>query len=149
MQDQHKFIVDTSAWPIVSITYPPVPTVESIAQFVRQIDAVMADAKRRRAHVAGVADLSQLRITAATSETRAALAEGLAELDAKYPNLAVCDAVISQSPMVRGLVAAHSALRMRRNHITRTFSCRAEAMSWASLTLHSSQRRAGVIHGHA
>lgn len=51
MNDLRRFFcVDTAAWPLICITYPVVPTLDSVAQFVRDIDKVMAQATRQGVH---------------------------------------------------------------------------------------------------
>lgn len=139
---QAGFTVDTSYWPAIQVIYPPAPSRQDVDIVVACVRRLFERGRDENVHVATIADLRLVHLEKSTSELRQHLAVSLAKIDQDFPGLAVCDAAVVSSPLLRLVISAHARFRLKRSHITRCFFTMEEAHAWADLTLRRHNRTA-------
>lgn len=134
------FTLDTDAWPIILVIYPPLVTQANIDLCMVTLRRRFERGRAEGVHLAVVADMRPTHIEKTTAQIREHLATSLAKVDRDFPGLAVCDAAVVTSPLIRLAISAHARFRLKRAHITRCFSTLQEARAWADLTLRSHRK---------
>ena len=131
-------MVDASEFPLVRITYPPVPKPEALGHYL--------DASRRfysQGRCATVVDLRAMSLFVNTADNRRRIAEAMDQLGREFPDHLVAEATVHPLAIVRAAVRAHNWLRKEGDFETASFAAPEPAEAWAREQL----SRVGLLSG--
>lgn len=130
-QTWEPMAIDLTAWPVIVIRYPTVPTLEAVDDYCDRLMELFTRGEAGGQRLATVVDLRRLSASQTSSKVRAHLANRLDAIIAAHPATMACDALISESAVVRGLVTAVYWLRPNSRYPFRCFDRPDQALAWA------------------
>jgi hypothetical protein len=126
---------DISALPLVVITYPSYMTLAEANAYAQQLDQVLQGGR-----IGTVVDIRALDSSAVTSTDRKHLAAVIDAVTKARAGALVAEAIVLDSPILRGLYTAYCWLRTDRSYPSRAFAKVDQARAWVGTEL----TRAGV-----
>lgn len=127
---------DLDAFPLVVITYPSYMTHAEADAYAEQLDRVL-----QRGRIGTVVDIRPIDSSAVTSTDRKHLAAVVDAVTRARAGALVAEAIVLDSPVLRGLYTAYCWLRVDRSYPSRAFAGVAPARSWVTAEL----TKAGVL----
>jgi hypothetical protein len=125
-----RFMIDTSAFPLVHITYPSHAELHQIDEFVEALGVI-----HQRGRMSVLVDINPLDSSKATPVHRKRLAEGLDALTRKNPGIVISEAVVTSSAILRGVFTAYSWLKTDRSYPSKCLHDVATALAWTEARL--------------
>jgi len=127
---------DLDAFPLVVITYPSYMTHAEADAYAQQLDQVL-----QRGRIGTVVDIRAIDSSAVTSTDRKHLAAVVDAVTQARAGSLVAEAIVLDSPILRGLYTAYCWLRTDRTYPSRAFAKVEQARAWVSSEL----ARAGAM----
>ena len=121
-----KFLVDSSEFPIIFITYPEKTENSEIDAYADKLDALM-----QRAHIATVIDVRAVSVMDAGAAQRQYLAKQVDRVTQKHPGALISEAVIFKGRLLRAAYTAFQWVKKDSSYQSRAFETVDEAKVWS------------------